>query len=83
MTPPVSSLSGKLSLTTSSGGAEFQSFADESVLAARLLYLGKRGWLWWRRFEVFGTGADSMDKAEMKLMQPREGDGEYDYFALL
>jgi hypothetical protein len=82
-TPPVSSFSGKLSVTASSNGAQFQSFADESVLAARLLYLGERGWLWWRRFEVFGTDAESMDRAEMRLMQPREGDGEYDYFALL
>ena len=81
--PPVSSFSGKLSVTASSNGAQFQSFTDKSVLAARLLYLGKRGWLWSRRFEVFGTDAESMDKAEMRLMQPREGNGEYDYFALL
>lgn len=86
MTPPVSSLAATLNLKKSSGGAQFQSFANGSVLAARLLYLGMRGWLWWRRFEVFGTGADdanSMDKAEKLLMQPREGNGEYEYFALL
>ena len=86
MTPPISSLAATLNLKKSSGGAQFQSFADGSVLAARLLYLGTRGWLWWRRFEVFGTDADdadSMDKAEKVLMQPREGNGEYEYFALL
>jgi hypothetical protein len=82
MTPPIGSLSGRLKLMKSSGGAQFQSFADGTVLAARLLYLGKRGWLWWRRFEAFGD-ADSMDDAEKVLMLPREGDGEREYFALL
>jgi hypothetical protein len=83
MTPPVSSLSAALNLKKSSHGAQFKSFADESVLAARVLYLGKRGWLWRRRFEVFGPDDDSMDKAEMFLMKPQEGEGEKDYFALL
>jgi hypothetical protein len=86
MTPPIYSLSEKLSLTKSSGGAEFRSFADGSVLAARVLYLGRRGWLWWRKFEAFGAAAGdeaATDEAEMRLMRPLQGEGANEYFALL
>jgi hypothetical protein len=81
--PPISSLSGKLTLEKSSGGAQMQSFSDGSVLAARLLYLGTRGWLWWRKFEVVGALPLDADEKEKILMKPREGGGVDDYFALL
>jgi hypothetical protein len=82
-TPPISSLSGKLSMVRTSGGAQSQSFADGTVLAARLLYLGTRGWMWWRRFEVYGARPPDADEVEETLMQPREGDATDEYFALV
>ena len=60
-----------------------QSFADGTVLAARLLYLGSRGWLWWRRFGAFGALPVDADEIEEIAMQPREGDGADEYFALV
>jgi len=60
-----------------------QSFADGTVLAARLLYLGTRGWLWWRRFEAYGALPTDADEIEETVMQPQEGDGPDEYFALL
>ncbi|CCD93213.1 hypothetical protein BRAO375_2460034 [Bradyrhizobium sp. ORS 375] len=81
--PPIGSLAGKLSLVNSSAGAQFQSFADGSVLAARLLYLGWRGWLWWRDFEAYGAIGNDPDQIEETTMRPVEGDLEDEYFAIV
>jgi hypothetical protein len=81
--PPIGTLSGGLSVVKSSGGAEAQSFADGTVLAARLLYLGTRGWLWSRKFEAYGALPIDPDEIEELVMQPREGDRADEYFALL
>jgi hypothetical protein len=81
--PQISSLSGKLSVDKSSGGAQMQAFADGTVLAARVLYLGTRGSLWWRRFEAYGALPADADEFEEIVMQPREGDGADEYFALV
>jgi hypothetical protein len=80
---PLASLSGKLNLERNTGGAELQSFADGAVLAARVLYLGNRGWLWWRRFQVLGALPVDADVMEEMVMQPREGDATDEYFALV
>jgi hypothetical protein len=82
-TPSIGSLSGALGVVHSSGGAQMQRFDDGSVLAGRVLYLGVRGWFWWRRFEAFGVGPVRPDDAEMAIMQPSEGDGDDEYFALV
>jgi hypothetical protein len=81
--PPISSLAGQLTVTKSSGGAQSQAFADGTVLAARLLYLGHHGWLWWRRFEAQGAFPLSDQEIEEATMKPVEGDGLDEYFALL
>ncbi len=81
--PPIGSLAGKLSLVNSSAGAQFQSFADGSVLAARLLYLGRRGWLWRRDFEAYGVLETDPDQVEETVMKPVEGDRDDEYFALV
>lgn len=82
-TPPIGSLSGNLSVVNASGGAQLQSFADGTVLAARLLYLGSRGWLWWRKFKAYGALPLNADEIEEIAMQPRQGDGADEYFALV
>lgn len=81
--PPIGSLAGKLSLVNSSAGAQFQSFADGSVLAARVLYLGQRGWFWWRDFEAFGALEIDPDQIEETVIKPVEGDSDDEYFALV
>jgi hypothetical protein len=83
VTPPIGSLSGGLSLVNSSGGAGMQSFGDGTVLAARLLYLGRRGWFWSRKFEVYGVLPIDEGQIEEMFMQPEEGDGPDQYFALV
>lgn len=81
--PQIGSLAGKLGLVSASAGAQFQSFADGSVLAARVLYLGRRGWLWWRDFEAYGAVGMDRDQIEETVIQPVEGDGDDQYFALV
>jgi hypothetical protein len=81
--PPISSLAGRLTVTKTAGGAQSQVFADGTVLAARLLYLGHHGWLWWRRFEVQGALPLSDREIEEATMRQAEGDGPDEYFALL
>lgn len=87
--PSVASLSGKLSVTKSSEGAQIQNLPNRAVLAARVLFLGTRGWFWWRRFEVFGgtelpdNSADQVLDIETSVMSPVEGTGENEYFAML
>jgi hypothetical protein len=81
--PPIGSLAGKLSLVKSSAGAQFQSFADGSVLAARLLYLGRRGWFWSRDFEAYGALDVDPDQIEETVLKVIEGDGDDEYFALI
>jgi len=81
--PSVASLAGHLNLVRSSSGARFQSFAERSVLASRVLYLGTRGWLWWRDFAVFGAFPLDIDQKEEAVMNPVEGGGEDEYFALV
>lgn len=81
--PPISSLGGQLTVTKSAGGAQSQVFADGTVLAARLLYLGHRGWLWRRRFEAQGGRPLSDREVEETTMKPVEGDGPDEYFALV
>lgn len=82
-TPPIASLSAGLNVTSSSGGAQVQSFADGAVLSARLLYLGKRGFLWWRDFVALGAVELNPDELEDQIMTPVEGDGSDEYFALI
>jgi hypothetical protein len=79
----IGSLAGKLGLVSSSAGAQFQSFADGSVLAARILYLGQRGWLWWREFVAYGAVETDPDQIEETVMRPVEGDGDDEYFAIV
>jgi hypothetical protein len=81
--PPIGSLASKLILVNSSAGAQFQAFADGSVLAVRLLYLGWRGWLWWRDFEAYGAIDTDPDQIEETIMRPVEGDREDEYFAIV
>jgi hypothetical protein len=81
--PPIGTLSGSLSLVNSSGGAEMQSFGDGMVLAARLLYLGTRGWFWSRKFQAYGALPLDNDEVEEIFMQPREGEDADEYFALV
>jgi hypothetical protein len=81
--PPVSSLAGKLSLLNSSAGAQFQSFANGTVLAARVLYLGWRGWFWWRDFEAYGALDVDRDQIEEALIRPSEGENDDEYFGLV
>jgi hypothetical protein len=81
--PPLGSLAGKLSLVNSAAGAQFQSFTDGTVLAARVLYLGQRGWLWWRDFEAYGALDVDPDQVEETVMKPVEGDRDDEYFALV
>lgn len=83
VTPSIGSLSGRLSLKRASGGAAYESFGDGTVLAVRCLYLGKRGWLWWRDWGVYGILAVDPDEIEDQVMTAREGDGPNEYFALL
>jgi hypothetical protein len=81
--PTIASLGGTLSVVRSSGGAQMQAFPDGAVLAARVLYLGFRGWLWWRDFEAFGASPITLDQVEEVAMKPVEGDGDDEYFALV
>jgi hypothetical protein len=81
--PSIGSFAGKLALVKSSAGAQFQSFTEGSILAARVLYLGRRGWLWWRDFEAYGALQIDPDQIEETLMKPVEGDGHDEYFALI
>lgn len=81
--PIIGALSGKLSLVNSSAGAQFQSFADGAVLAARVLYLGRRGWLWSRDFEASGALDTDADQIEETVMRPVEGDRDDEYFAMV
>lgn len=81
--PPIGSLSGNISVAQASAGATLKSFPDGSVIAARVLYLGTRGWFWWREFEVFGAVEASPEEAEEIVMKPEEGDGDDQYFALV
>lgn len=81
--PAIGSLAGSLTLVNSSSGAQFQAFADGSVLAARLLYLGRRGWLWWRDFEAYGALGTDPDQIEETIMTPVEGDRDDQYFAVV
>lgn len=79
--PPVASLAAKLSLVKSSAGAQFQTFDDRSVLAARVLYLGRRGFFWWRDFVAYGAVEVDLDQVEETVLDPVESD--HGYFALL
>lgn len=81
--PAIGSLAGKLGLIHSSAGAQFQSFAGGSVLAARVLYLGRRGWLWWRDFEAYGALETDPDQIEETVLSPVEGDRDDAYFGLV
>ncbi len=83
--PSIASLHAGLRVERASGGADYQSFADGSVLAARLLYLGRRGFFWWRDFVAFGAVAshDARVQVEETLIEPVEGDGDDQYVALL
>lgn len=81
--PSIASLGDKLNVAKSSAGAQMQTFSDATVLAARVLYLGFRGWLWWRDFEAFGAGPVSTDEVEEVALRPAEGDAEDEYFALV
>jgi hypothetical protein len=81
--PSIGSLAGKLSLANSSAGAQFQTFAEGSVLAARLLYLGYRGWFWRRDFEAYGALGVDPDQIEETVMKPVAGDGDDEYFAMV
>jgi hypothetical protein len=81
--PAIGSLSGKLDVVNSVAGAVCQSFGDGTVLAARLLYLGQRGWLWRRDFVAYGALDMDPDQIEETLMKPVQGDGDDEYFALV
>jgi hypothetical protein len=81
--PPVSSLAGRLRLLNSSAGAQFQTFSEGSVLAARVLYLGWRGWFWWRDFEAYGALDVDRDQVEEAVIRPVEGDNDDEYFGLV
>jgi hypothetical protein len=81
--PPLSSLAGQLSVTKTTGGAQSQVFADGTVLAARLLYLGHHGWFWSRQFEARGGRPVSDREIEEATMRRVEGDDLDEYFALL
>jgi hypothetical protein len=81
--PTIASLGGKLSVVRSSAGAQMQAFPDGAVLSARVLYLGYRGWLWWRDFEAYGASSITLDQVEEVAMKPVEGDGDDQYFALV
>ncbi len=81
--PAIASLGGKLSVVRSSAGAQMQAFSDGTVLSARVLYLGFRGWLWWRDFEAYGASSITLDQVEEVAMKPVEGDRDDQYFALV
>ncbi|GAA1825093.1 hypothetical protein ACFFOM_11945 [Microlunatus capsulatus] len=81
--PEIASLAGKLSVVQSSAGAQLQAFADGAVLAGRILYLGYRGWFWWRQFEAYGAFDVDPDQVEETILRPVEGDGADEYFALV
>ncbi len=81
--PTIGSFSGKLSLVNSSAGAQFVSFADGAVLAARVLYLGRKGWFWWRDFEAYGAMSVDVHQVEETLVKPVEGEGDDEYFAMI
>lgn len=81
--PAIASLGGKLSVVRSSAGAQMQAFSDGAVLSARVLYLGFRGWLWWRDFEAYGASSIALDQVEEVAMKPVEGDGDDQYFGLV
>lgn len=81
--PAVGALSGKLRTVNSRAGAQMQSFGDGAVLAARVLYLGRRGWFWWRDFHAYGALDTDPDQIEETLLRPVEGDGDDSYFALV
>lgn len=80
---PIGSLAAHLAVTKHSGGAELRRFADGTVLAARLLYLGHHGWFWWRRFVAYGGRPIDPLEVEETTIRQREGDGPDEYFALL
>jgi hypothetical protein len=81
--PTIASLGGKLNVVKSAAGAQLQAFADGAVLSARLLYLGYRGWLWWRDFGAYGAFPLDLDQVEETVMLPVEGDRDDEYFALV
>jgi hypothetical protein len=73
----IASLSGALIVVENKGAASKQDFADEGVLSARLLYLGKRGFFWHRSFVIYGIDrVESMNDIESLL-------SDRDYFQLL
>ena len=81
--PDVALMASRLRVVRSNGHVHAQSFSDGSVLAARLLYLGFRGWFWWRELTAFGALSRSPEQLEATILEPTEGSGEHQYFALL
>jgi len=79
---PLVELNGKLGIARDAVGAFFREFTGGSVVGYRALRLGKKGWFWWRRWDVAGFIADGDDPAE-EFLRPQEGDQPDTYFALL
>lgn len=74
--PDLASASADFAVGNASAATDYKRFGSGSVLAARVLQLGYRGFFWWREVAVFG-GVEDIDPAqvEAEVMTGGQSDG--------